>query len=63
MCGNFDPKFNFTTPFLVGANVPIKFVVVGEFVLLLLLLLNLGTSKFNIQKLRDRSTDEKKNPC
>jgi hypothetical protein len=29
----------------------------------LLLLLNLGTSKFNIQKLRDRSTDEKKNPC
>jgi hypothetical protein len=32
MCGSFDPEFNFTTPFLVGANVPIKFVVAGEFV-------------------------------
>jgi len=38
MCGGFDLEFNFTTPLFVGANVPIKFVVVGEFVLLLLLL-------------------------
>jgi hypothetical protein len=31
MCGGFDLEFNFTIPFFVGANVAIKFAVVGEF--------------------------------
>ncbi len=66
MCGGFDLEFNFMTPLLVGANVPIKFVIMGEFVLFcyccccFFFWLNFGTSKFNIQKLRNKSTDEKK---
>jgi hypothetical protein len=70
MCGGFDLEFNFTTPLLCWCKCAHYICSCGWicFVLLLLLLLslfflfwlNFGTSKFNIQKLHDRSINEKK---